>query len=302
MGQEADAMPKEKWKLKVGDDDAKVPVFKDGKPVYIDPDGKEVPLDPIAMYQKIIDLGKEAKGHRERADGAEKSMKLFEGIDELVEWKTKADEAITTVENFKDKDWMKADKVDKLKADMKSAYDEQVEGVKKSFEQKENDYKVVIGKKDGQIRTLMVSNQFATSPYFSGTEPKTNLPPEIAETYFGKNFKVEEDEKTGILQLVAYNLKNEPYYSRENPGEIAGFHEAIGFVFDSYPGKDKLLRGGKPGSGAGGGGGGDGSGDSDDLQKFKDQYAEAQKAGNHKLMISLKNKMFEIEKKKRQSA
>ena len=294
-------MPKE-WKLKVSDDEEKTPVFKDGKPVYIDPEGKEVALDPIAMYQKVIDLGKEAKTHRERGDGFEATLKIFEGIEveELANWKTKADEAIKTVENFNEKDWLKADKVDKLKADMKDAYDEQVKGVQKSFEQKENDYKVIIHKKDNQIRTLMVSNKFATSPYFSGTDPKTSLPPEIAETYFGNYFKVEEEDKTGKLKLIAYNDKGDPIYSRENPGEIAGFHEAMGFIFDAYPGKDKLLRGGKPGSGGGGGQGDGGAGD-DELDKLKKQYAEAQKANDSKLMITLKNKIFDIEKKRKQA-
>lgn len=292
-------MPKE-WKLKVSDDDAKTPVFQDGKPVYLDPDGKEVALDPISMYSKIIELGKEAKTHRESSEGHVKTLKLFEGIEDLADWKTKADEAITTVENFNDKDWMKAEKVDKLKADMKSAYDEQVTQVKQSFVVKETEYQDTVSKKDAQIRQLMVSNQFASSPFFSGTDPKTNLPPEIAETYFGKHFKVEE--KDGALQLVAYNHNGEPFYSRENPGEVAGFHESMSFIFDAYPGKEQLLRSGKGGSGAGGGQGGGGGGDTDDLDKLRKQYAQAQKDGNHKLMIGLKNQIFALEQSLRKSA
>ncbi len=289
------------WKLKVSDDDAKAPVFQDGKPVYIDPDGKEVALDPIAMYTKIIDLGKEAKENRKTAEGHAKTLKLFDGIEDLAEWKTKAEDAITTVENFNDKDWMKADKVEKLKSDMKSAYDEQVAQVKQSFVQKETEYQETVNKKDLQIRQLMVSNQFASSPYFSGTDPKTNLPPEIAETYFGKHFKVEESEH-GELQLVAYNNKGEPYYSRENPGEVAGFHEAMSFIFDAYPGKEQLLRSGKGGSGAGGGQGAGSGGGTDELDNLRKQYAQAQKDGNHKLMISLKNQIFALEQDLRKSA
>jgi hypothetical protein len=301
MGQKADAMPK-KWKAKVSDDEHKTPVFADGKPVYIDPDGKEIALDPVSMYQKIIDLGKENKTHREAGDTLKESFKIFDDIDDLGEWKTKADEAISTVENFNEKDWLKADKVDKLKADMKDAYDEQVGGVKKSFVAKENDYKATIGKKDNQIRTLMVSNKFATSPFFSGTEPKTNLPPEIAETYFGKYFKVEEEKKTAKLKLIAYNDSGDQILSRENPGEIAGFNEAMSFIFDSYSGKDKLLRGGKPGSGGGGGQGGTGSAGDDELEKLQKQYAEAQKEGDSKAMIVLKNRIFKIQQDRKSAA
>jgi hypothetical protein len=301
MGQEADAMPKE-WKIKVSDDDTKLPVFQEGKPVYIDPDGKEIALDPIAMYSKIIGLGKENKKFRETGDSLKETYKIFDGIDELVDWKTKADEAISTVENFNEKDWLKADKVDKLKADMKDAYDEQVDGVKKSFTAKENDYKATISKKDLQIRTLMVSNKFATSPFFSGTEPKTNLPPEIAETYFGKHFKVEENKKTSTLNLVAYNEQGDQILSRENPGDIAGFNEAMSFIFDSYSGKDKLLRGGKPGSGGSGGQGGDGGAGEEELDKLKKQYAEAYKLSDSKAMIVLKNRIFKIEQAKKKAA
>jgi hypothetical protein len=294
-------MPK-KWKIKVSDDEHKTPVFADGKPVYIDPDGKEVALDPISMYQKIIDLGKESKTHREAGDALKESFKIFEGIDDLGEWKTKADESIKTVENFNEKDWLKADKVEKLKADMKDAYDEQVEGVRKSFDVKELDYKTIIGKKDNQIRTLMVSNKFATSPFFSGPDPKTNLPPEIAETYFGKYFKVEEDKKTLKLNLVAYNESGDQILSRENPGDIAGFNEAMSFIFDLYPGKDQLLRGGKPGSGGSGGHGGDGGAGDDDLEKLQKQYAEAQKEGDSKAMIVLKNRIFKIQQDRKAAA
>ncbi|RLC88906.1 MAG: hypothetical protein DRJ03_01305 [Chloroflexi bacterium] len=284
------------WKLKL-DEEGK-PVFQEEKPVYIDPDGKEIALDPPSMYVKIIDLGKENKTRREEADGLSTKLKLFEGIDDLEEWKKKADDSIVAVENFNDKDWMKAEKVEKLKSEMKSAYEEQESNLKRSFTAKEDDYKGTINKKDLQIRTLMVSNRFATSPFFSGTNPKTILPPDMAETYFGKYFRVEEDNNSGELSLVAYDKNNDPILSRQNPGEIAGFDEAMAVIWEAYPQKDALIRGGKKGSGAGGGQGDDEFGTDADLKKLEEQYAAAKEAGDGKQMVALKNRIFDLKQKK----
>lgn len=291
----------EKWKMKKDADGAVV--YQDDKPVYIDPDGKELALDPPQMYGKIIELGKESKGHREKADAASTTLKLFDGIDELPAWKVEADKALETVKNFNEKDWLKADKVEKLKAEMKTAYEEQETALKKSFELKTEDFKTLLIKKQGQIRKLMVSNKFATSPYFSGPEPKTNLPPEIAETYFSKNFKVEEVKDSDELTLVAYYNNGDQVFSRQNPGELAEFDEAMTAIFDAYPGKDRLLRTKGSGSGAGGGTGGEGDGvDSDDIKALETQYAEAQKAGDTKKMIAIKNKLFKLRQQIQQKA
>ena len=291
----------DKWKIKKDADGAVV--YQDNKPGYIDPEGKELALDPPQMYGKIIELGKESKGHREKADAASTTLKLFDGIDELSEWKVEADKALETVKNFNEKDWLKADKVEKLKSEMKTAYEEQEKTLKKGFDLKTEDFKTLLVKKQGQIRKLMVSNKFATSPYFSGTEPKTNLPPEIAETYFSKNFKVEEVKDSDELTLVAYYNNGDQVFSRQNPGELAEFDEAMTAIFDAYPGKDRLLRTKGSGSGAGGGTGGEGDGgDSDDIKQLETQYAEAQKAGDTKKMIAIKNKLFKLRQQIQQKA
>jgi len=288
------------WKLKK-DDDGGI-VYDGEKPVYIDPEGKELSLDPPQMYGKIIDLGKESKGHRERADAATTTLILFEGIEDLPAWKTEADSALETVKNFNEKDWLKADKVEKLKKDMKDAYEEQEATLKKGFELKKDELQGTIGKKDIQIRKLMVSNKFATSPYFSGTEPKTNLPPEIAETYFGKNFRVEEVKDSDELALIAYYNNGDQVLSRQNPGELAEFDEAMASIFDVYPGKERLLRAKGGGTGAGGGTGGDEEGDPSDIKKLETEYAEATKAGDAKKAIGIKNRLWELKKKQQQKA
>ena len=288
-------MPKE-WTLKKADDGS---VVYDGeKPVYIDPDGKELALDPPQMYGKIIDLGKESKGHRERADDLGAKVKLFEGIEDLDAWKVEADKALETVTNFNEKDWLKADKVEKLKKDMKDAYEEQAGTLRKGFELKSEELQGTIEKKDVQIRKLMVSNKFATSLYFSGPEPKTNLPPEIAETYFGKNFRVEEDKETRELSLVAYYNNGDQVLSRQNPGELAEFEEAMSSIFDAYPGKERLLRTKGGGSGAGGGHGDEDGDETTDIKKMETEYAEATKAGDAKKAIAIKNRLWKARQQK----
>ncbi len=287
------------WKIKV-DDDGHV-VLQDGKPVYTDPDGKEITLDPPNMYGKIIDLGKESKGHRERADAHELVVKLFDGVEDVPAWHVEATKALQTVKDFNDKDWLKADKVEKLKADMKLAYEDQSATLKKDFTTQLKASADVVGKKDAQIRVLMVSNKFATSTMFGGQDPKTTLPPEIAETYFGKNFKVEEDDKTGVLNLVAYYNNGDPVYSRTNPGELALFDEALSSIFEAYPGNKALLRGKGAGSGAGGGQGGSDDED-DDVKKLETDYAEAQKRQDAKAMVAIKNKLFKARKAARGAA
>jgi len=288
-------MPDKVWKLKL--DDQKKVVFVDNKPVYIDPDGKEITLDPPGMYTKIIDLGKENKKHREASDAATGQLKIFEGIEDLPEWKKKADESIEKIENFNDKDWLKAEKVEKLKDEMKGNYDDKLKTAQTSFDLKEKDLKGTIATKDSQMRKLMVSNLFSTSPYFSGPKPKTTLPPAIAETYFGKNFKVEEDEKTKEVKLVAYHDNGEVVLSRERPGEIARLDEAMTAIFESSPYKEQLLVGSGSGSGAGGGQDGGDQTPGDDLAILEKQYAEALKNKDGRLSVTLKSRIFALRQK-----
>lgn len=285
-------MPDKEWKLKKDENDAVV--FVDQKPVYIDPDGKELPLDPVNMYTKIIDLGQESKKHREAANAASEKLQVFEGIEDLTDWKKQADEAMEKIANFNDKDWLKAEKVEKLKDEMASSYSEKLTTVQNGFNLKEKDYKQALSTKDAQMRKLMITNLFSTSPYFSGTNPKTTLPPAIAESYFGKNFKVEEDEKTKEVKLVPYHDSGEVVLSREKPGEIADLKEAMTAIFEASPFKDQLLKSSGSGSGAGGGQGDGDQTPGSELVKLEKQYAEAQASHNGRLAITLKGQIHAL--------
>lgn len=283
------------WKIKL-DPETKSPVFDEDRIVYLDPDGKELALNPPAMYQKIADLGKENQKHRLKFDEMKKKFEIFSGIEDISEYKTKADEALQTVANFNDKDWMKAEKVDKLKSEITSAYEEKIKNINIAFGEKEKSLLSEMDKKQNQIRRLLISNKFAISKYFSGggDKSKTILPSNIAEDHFGKFFKVEEGPD-GLPITRAYYNDGDPVISRVNPGEPADFEEAIGLIIDKYPNKESILRSGFGGSGSSGSSGD--NADDNDLTTLRRKYADAKKEGNMQLAISLNNRINALMKK-----
>jgi hypothetical protein len=285
-------MSDKQWTLKTNDDGA--PIVDGTKVVFVDPDGKELALDPPQMYGKILDLGKEAKKHREKVQELSGVVSLFEGIEDLEKWKDEAVKAIDTVKNFNDKDWMAADKVERLKREMTESYEQKLNQHKASFEEAVKTKDGVIQTKDQQIHRLLISNNFAVHPLFGGPKPKTKLSPDLAEAYFSKHFRLEENPRTKELTLIAYQDPGRfetPIYSRENPGEVASFSEAMNELWDKFPGKDQLMD--APAGGAGAKGGSGGTPDLDNLAALRAAHAEAIKKGDAKTAIVLKNKIHE---------
>jgi len=294
-------VPKE-WKIKQTEDGS--PVIEGTKVVFIDPEGKDIPLDPPAMYGKIVSLNKENKTSREQYEGVKPVLDLFEGVEDIPAWKVKADEALQTVANFNDKDWMKADKVEKLKSEMTASYDQKLENQKKSFESALGERDKVISSKDQQIHKLLVTNNFAVHPLFGGPKPKSKLSPDMAEAYFSKHFRVEVADDGVELLLRAYNdpgKYDDPIYSRENPGEYASFSEAMDELWDRFPGKDSLMAAGQAGSG-GQGGSGDDDFDGDEITKLQKAYDKAVKEGRARDAIALKNQLFRAKQAKQRSS
>lgn len=281
------------------DDNGHVKVTDDGKPIFINDKDKEVPVDVPVMYQKILDLGNESKSNREKLDELKQTFSVLDDIEDVPAWVETAKKAIEQVENFNDKDWMKVEKVESLKRQMKDAQATELKQVKKQFETTITDQQVDLEKKDGIIRKLMVGNKFAVSPLFAGKDPKTSMTPDVAEAFFGHHFKVEEDEKNGNAPVVrAYFSNGDPVVSArpESVGELANFDEAIQIIFDQYPNRDQYVPTGGRGSGAGGGGGG--TAEDDDLSKLQAQYSEAEKTRDTATMIAVKNKMNVLRAKK----
>lgn len=281
-------------KLKV--DESGVVVVEDEKPVYVDEDGKDIAVDVPQLFSKVKELNGESKQRRLESGDLKKKYKVFSEIEDLEDWKTKADAALELAKNIDESQLIQAGKVEELKTSMKAAFEGERENAEKSFRLKNQELSDLIVKKDGTIFSLLVTSKFSQSPFFSGESPKTNVLPDMAAKYFGHQFKVEKDGEDG-LKVVGYNLAGNQIYSRKNPGDLAGFEEAISEIIDEYPMKDRILRTGGAGSGGkGGGGNGD---DSDDITKLKTQYADAMKDGRTVQAIAIKNQIFQLEKSRK---
>lgn len=218
-------------KLKL-DDQGHV-VVQDGKPVYVKDDNTELAFDVVGTTQTIARLNAEAKSHRERAETAEKSLKGFEGISDPAE----AIKALQLVANLDAKKLVDAGEIEKVKAEIGKAYQTQLDEAKGHA-----------SKLEQQLYTEMIGGSFARSKF---ALDKLAIPPDLVQAYFGKAFAIEEGK------VVAKDANGNKLYSASNPGELAGFDEALEMLVNQYPGKDHILKGtGASGSGAQGSQGG----------------------------------------------
>lgn len=217
-------------------DEAGHVVVSDGKPVYIDAAGKEIAFDVVATSASLTSLRGEAMRHRQDKEKAEGALKAFEGIEDPAA----ARKALETVANLDAKRLIDAGEVEKVKGEISKSYEAKLAEASNQAE---------------GLRTELyrekVGGAFSRSKFIS---ENLVLPADIAETYFGRHFKI-EDGKT-----VAYDAQGNRIYSGANPSELATFEEAIERLVGQYPHKDSILKatvapgGGAPAGGGGGGG------------------------------------------------
>ena len=207
-------------------------VLQDGKPVYVHEDGKEVAFDAHGTVATITRLNSEAKGHRERADNAEKAVKAFEGIDDPAA----AKKALATVANLDAKTLVDAGEIEKVKAEISKAFQlqlDEVTGKAQTLEQ--------------QLYAEKIGGSFSRSKFIAD---KLAVPADMVQATFGQNLKVEDGK------VVAYDAQGQKIFSRARPGELADFDEAIETLVSQYPHRDHILKS----SGANGGGAQNGGG------------------------------------------
>ena len=220
-------------KLKL-DDQGHV-VVVDGKPVYVHDDGKEVPFDAVSTVNTISRLNGEAKSHRERAEGAESRLKLFDGIDDA----DAARKALGVVANLDAKKLVDAGEVDKIKAE-----------VSKALEAKYQPFVEKATQLEAELHGERIGGAFSRSKLIA---EKFAIPADLVQARFGNAFSLEDGK------IVAKDSAGNKLYSRSSPGELASFDEALELLVDAYPHKDHILKGsGASGSGAQGGGSGAG--------------------------------------------
>ena len=214
---------------------------ENGNPIVIDetkPEGdadREIGLDAIHLYSKIPSLQKEAKGYREEKEAAEKLLKSFEGIEDPAE----AKKALEVIKKLEQKKLIDAGEIDKLKEDLLAVEKEKYDELKKELTGQIDEKDKTILAQQEEIFDAMVSSRFYNSDWFAGPEPKTTLIPEIAQSYFRDNFKVEKID--GKNRVVGY-LNNGQIFSKEKPGELARFQEAIAEIISKHPKKETFLK------------------------------------------------------------
>lgn len=236
-------------------------VLVDGKPVYIHDDGKEVAFDAPAAVSKITALNAESKGHREAKEVAEAKLKAFDGIEDG----EAARKALETIKNIDEGKLIAAGKVEEIKAAAKRSAEEQVAAASKAHAEELAKTTGELEKRTAELNAHMIGGSFARTKLITDEKHpfKLVIPADLAEAYFGKNFRVEEG------RLVGYDNAGNKIFSRSRPGDLADFDEALEALVNQYPNKDQIMKG----SGASGGGAGGGSGGGS-AKKFADMTTE----------------------------
>lgn len=223
--------------------------MQDGKPIWIDREGKEAPFDAEHALSKIGELNGEAATKKRELREAQDKLKALDGIENPSEFLAAARKALETVKNLDDKKLIDAGEAEKVKAEIKVAMQAQIDAEKTARAGAEQ-----------ALQKEMIGGSFARSKFIS---EKLAIPHDLVEARFGQNFKIEDGK------VIALDQHGNKLFSREKPGDPAGFDEALGMLVDAYPYKDTILKGsGAGGSGAPNNGGGGGGGKRMPLSEF----------------------------------
>ena len=226
-------------KLKI-DEDGKVVLSENELPVWVLDDESEIAYDVPKVITDLQKANNESAGRRKKIEELEAKIKPYEGIDPDA-----AKKALETVKNFDDKKLMEAGEVEQIKKATGEAYELKIDELTKAYTAQIEDRDGLIKKKDRQINDLLIKGAFEASKFL---KEKTTMPPDLANSHFGKYFTVEEVD--GTLRTVA-SFNGERIYSTVRPGQIANPEEAIEQLINKYPYKDSILKGtGGSGTGA----------------------------------------------------
>jgi hypothetical protein len=209
------------WKLKF-DEQGKV-VMQGDKPVYVNETGKERPFDLDESDATITKLNGEAKTHREGKETAETKLKAFEGITDPAA----ALKAIELVATFKDGQLVDAKKLEEVRTAA-------IEATRKEYEP----FKTKVSTLEQALYQEKIGGAFARSPLIVGDKRKLAIPAEIAQSYFGKHFVLNEDGS-----ITAKDSSGNVIYSPTNPGKPASFDEALESLVMANPNRDSIMVG-----------------------------------------------------------
>ena len=189
-------------------------------PYYVEQDG-QYRLNVEGGFktsEEITNLTKALNTERENRSKLESQLKKFEGIEDPEE----ARKAIETMSNLDKKKLIDAGEVEKVKAEVQKAMQSKIDELEKSVSQKEE-----------TLRKELIGGRFARSKFLSD---KVSAPTDLIESKFKDSFQVENGT------VVAKDQHGNPIYSKERPGELADFDEALGLLIEQYPHKDVILK------------------------------------------------------------
>lgn len=196
----------------------------DGKPVFTE-DGKDIAFDAVHATAEVKSLRFEAMGHRTAKETAEAALKPFGGVDAKA-----AIKALGIVKNLDDKKLVDAGEVETIKAEAAKAYE-----IKLSEKDSE-----ITGLK-GDINREIIGGEFSRSKLI---DESVAAPRSLVQSFFQGNFSYTDGK------ISAKDAAGNTIYSKERPGEPAGFDEALESLIDASPDRDHILKG----QGKGGGG------------------------------------------------
>jgi hypothetical protein len=233
-----------KIKLKVNDEG--FAYVEDGMPVFIheDDDNKESPMDVVKVMTGLDAKNKaqseEIKRHVEGKEKLKTQLEAYEGIDP-----EKYKENAEFVEKHKDTKLVDEQGVETLKRKMKENFEAEKKVEHENFGKALKEKDVENGNLQEIIFKQAVLNKFATSPHFSGDNPKTTLAPKHAAAIFGNNFKCEIHDK----EVVVVGIGNDgtPLISKIDHGEPADFEESIALLIEADPMSHNIYGDGRPG-------------------------------------------------------
>ena len=232
--------------------DAKAAKEAADKKAADDADAKRKADDDAKKKSSIDDekaaLVKEVMQKKERAEKAEAArLATLEKIAKAFGVKPEEVEShIAKLEADEEKKLAAAGDFEKLKERLIEQHQAALKATKDELNGKLGDTTKKLSEAQKQIRTLMVTNQFANSKFL---QENILLTPAKAERLFGDHFKVEEGEG-GILVTNAYTSDGKPLLDKD--GKKLPFDEALKEIVDADPDRDTLYRAkGKGGAGSG---------------------------------------------------
>jgi len=232
------------WKMA---EDGKVEVGESGNPLFVNGEGQApVEVDWTTALSTINKLNNESQSKREAAEALANENKALK--DSLSAWDGLTPELARkdrkTMESIDQKELLKADEVEKFKNSILTAAKAEKDTAVNALTMKLDEVTKIAQEKESKLDEMILTNSFADSKFVQSLVPPSDM---IINT-FSSYFRIEDGN------IVGY-AGDDKIASREHPGEIAKFDEAIKILVEDYPHKDLILPGVSGGSGSKGGGG-----------------------------------------------